>query len=284
MSAAETEPEIRSERLSLRQPTPADAPALARLASDYAVASMTTRMPYPYGAADARAFIEHVRGQDRTRDATFVVEHRDAGVIGALGFHRAGSAPLEMGVLAGPALLGPGPGLGGRARGAGLGRDRLGPADGDGGPFRRQPGLGPGADQGRLPLHRRGAAALLARPRRRGGHAHDGLAGLKPLADRKEHHEVSRPVQDLHPLRRRRRRRCVVPAREVHRVRRAGRRRRRPGRRRVDGGGGRAEHPDRLSLPAAFQGRDRGARHGPQPGRAQRRGRRAEGPRGHPGL
>ena len=97
MTVTGLEPEIRTERLALRRPRPADAPAIARLASDYAVASMTTRMPYPYGAADARAFIEHVQGQDQARDNTFVVEHRDAGVIGALGFHRSGPAPLEMG-------------------------------------------------------------------------------------------------------------------------------------------------------------------------------------------
>jgi RimJ/RimL family protein N-acetyltransferase len=44
--------------------------------------------------------------------------------------------------------------------------------------------------------------------------------------------EISRSGQGLHPLRRRRRRLCLVPAREVHRIRRPGRRRRRARRRR----------------------------------------------------
>ena len=87
-------------------------------------------------------------------------------------------------------------------------------------------------------------------------------------------HEISRSGQGLYPLRRWRRRQRLVPAREVHRVRRAGWRRRRPRRRCLAGGGRRAEHADRLSLPAAFQGQDRRPRHGPQPHRRQGRRRR----------
>jgi RimJ/RimL family protein N-acetyltransferase len=90
-------PEIRSQRLRLRRPEAEDAPAIARLASDYAVSSMTTRMPYPYGLDDARAFVNLARALDVREQITFVVEHRDAGVVGCLGFHRAGPAPLEMG-------------------------------------------------------------------------------------------------------------------------------------------------------------------------------------------
>ena len=90
-------PDIVAERLRLRTPTMADAPAIARLASDYAVSSMTTRMPYPYDIADARAFIAHVQVLDAEREITFVVDHKDAGPIGCLGFHRDSQGRLELG-------------------------------------------------------------------------------------------------------------------------------------------------------------------------------------------
>jgi RimJ/RimL family protein N-acetyltransferase len=118
VTTADRAPEINSERLRLRRPEGADASAIARLASDYAVSSMTTRMPYPYAIEDARAFIAQVRGQDPSRDNTFVIEHRDAGVIGALGFHRGAAPPLEMGYWLGRPYWGRG--LGAEAASAAL--------------------------------------------------------------------------------------------------------------------------------------------------------------------
>ena len=89
--------EVCTPRLTLRRPTPGDAGAIARLAADYAISSMTTRMPYPYAEADARQFVELVARQDRSSERTFVIEHADDGLIGAIGFHRPPGAPLEMG-------------------------------------------------------------------------------------------------------------------------------------------------------------------------------------------
>jgi RimJ/RimL family protein N-acetyltransferase len=101
MGVSDPEPGLRDEimtaRLRLRRVLRADADAVARLAADYAIASMTTRMPYPYGLADARRFIDLVAAQDRRRENTFVIEHPDDGVIGAVGFHKPAEAPLEMG-------------------------------------------------------------------------------------------------------------------------------------------------------------------------------------------
>jgi RimJ/RimL family protein N-acetyltransferase len=97
MISLDLSPEIRTARLRLRRPEPADAPAIAKLANDYAVSSNTTRMPFPYRPADARAFIALARSLDPREQITFAIEHRDAGVIGALGFHRAGGAPPELG-------------------------------------------------------------------------------------------------------------------------------------------------------------------------------------------
>ncbi len=101
-------PDIRTERLRLRRPEKRDAPAIAKLASDFAVASMTTRMPFPYYPADAQMFVEQTRALDFERNNTFVVVHKDAGVIGALGFHRSGEAPLELGYWLGRPYWGKG--------------------------------------------------------------------------------------------------------------------------------------------------------------------------------
>ncbi len=75
------------------------------------------------------------------------------------------------------------------------------------------------------------------------------IAAMKFLDEAKVYVQLRRGRQRLHR----------VPAREVHRVRRPERRRRRQGRRRGDRGGGRPQHPDRLPLPAALQGRSAAA-------------------------
>ena len=64
--------------------------------------------------------------------------------------------------------------------------------------------------------------------------------------------------QGFRPLRRRRRRLRLVPARKIHRIRRTERRRRRARRRRRGRMRRWPEHPDRLPLPAALQGRTGG--------------------------
>jgi RimJ/RimL family protein N-acetyltransferase len=102
-------PEILTERLRLRRPQGADAPAIAKLANDFAVASMTTRMPYPYGVEDARAFVSLSQALDPRQQITFALEHRDAGFIGCLGFHRgAAAAPVELGYWLGRPYWGKG--------------------------------------------------------------------------------------------------------------------------------------------------------------------------------
>lgn len=108
MTTIDLAPDIRTARLRLRRPELADAPAIAKLASDYAVSSNTTRMPYPYGQADARAYISQARALNAREQNTFVVEHKDAGVIGALGFHRNSSSSLELGYWLGRPYWGKG--------------------------------------------------------------------------------------------------------------------------------------------------------------------------------
>ena len=118
--------------------------------------------------------------------------------------------------------------------------------------------------------------------RRRPAMSARGSAMSRPSFRLDPPHEVPRPSQDLHPLRRRRRWRDRVPAGALHRVRRPGWRHGRQGRRRAVRGGGQPQHPDRLPLHAAFprpQGRQR-RRVGPD---GRRVGRRADPrPRRHP--
>ena len=88
---------IATRRLKLRRVRPADADLIARLAADYAICSMTTRMPYPYGRDDAESFVRLVAAQDRERENVFILDHEADGVVGVLGFHQPRGAPLELG-------------------------------------------------------------------------------------------------------------------------------------------------------------------------------------------
>ncbi len=100
--------QIVSRRLRMRAPKSEDAGAIARLAGDYAICSMTTRMPYPYVEGDARSFIKLVGAQNRERENTFVIEHEAEGVVGAIGFHQPAGQPLEMGYWIGKPYWGRG--------------------------------------------------------------------------------------------------------------------------------------------------------------------------------
>ena len=100
--------EIVTRRLRLRRPMLKDVRAIARMAADYAISSMTTRMPFPYADGDARSFVQLVNAQDRRRENTFVIEHAEDGVVGALGFHKPSGQPLEMGYWIGRSYWGRG--------------------------------------------------------------------------------------------------------------------------------------------------------------------------------
>ena len=93
----EARSEIRTDRLILRAPNVGDVGAITRLCGDYGIASMTSRMPHPYAEADARRFVELVARQNAARERTFTIERQGEGLIGAIGFHRAPTGPLELG-------------------------------------------------------------------------------------------------------------------------------------------------------------------------------------------
>ena len=80
-------PILETARLLLRPPHLDDAPDIARLANDYAVASMLASMPHPYFAEDAREFVERVR-QKVNGDCVYAVTLKENGeFLGICGIH-----------------------------------------------------------------------------------------------------------------------------------------------------------------------------------------------------
>ncbi len=57
---------LETQRLWLRWPRAADAPALVRLAGDKSVAEMTARLPHPYASDDADGFVFRARQANAT--------------------------------------------------------------------------------------------------------------------------------------------------------------------------------------------------------------------------
>jgi RimJ/RimL family protein N-acetyltransferase len=97
MSSIEQLPRIETRRLTLRAPQASDAARLAELAGDYDIARMTCSMPHPYALADAETFIARAQAGDPAREAAFVIEHDDMGVVGALGLHPGAAYGPEIG-------------------------------------------------------------------------------------------------------------------------------------------------------------------------------------------
>lgn len=88
-------PTLRTERLILRPPVLADAPAISRYLNNFAVAGNLARVPYPYKPADAEAWLASFRVERPPETAQFAIELPGAGYIGQVGFN-AGQAP-ELG-------------------------------------------------------------------------------------------------------------------------------------------------------------------------------------------
>jgi RimJ/RimL family protein N-acetyltransferase len=109
MCAIELEPVIATQRLRLRRPRKADAARIAALVNDIDVARMTTKIPHPYGLADAEDFLDRVSEADPGRQAVFVIDHPEHGAIGVLGFHPTDEAgPPEIGYWLGRPYWGAG--------------------------------------------------------------------------------------------------------------------------------------------------------------------------------
>lgn len=76
----DTDAPIRTARLVLRRLTGADIPRIAELAGDWAIASMTARIPYPYTLADARQWID---GLD-PNEQVWAIDHQGS-LVGVTG-------------------------------------------------------------------------------------------------------------------------------------------------------------------------------------------------------
>jgi len=82
---------LETERLTLRPFRRADASVFARLAGDWAVASMTSDIRYPLSEVQAVAWLKPARGEVR-----FAIE-REGRLIGGVGFYRRRSGAAELG-------------------------------------------------------------------------------------------------------------------------------------------------------------------------------------------
>jgi RimJ/RimL family protein N-acetyltransferase len=99
-------PVISSERLILRRPRTADAPRIAALCNDYDIPRMTTRMPWPYGMAEARFFVDMMQEQDPDVENAFLID-MGGEVVGCVGLFMQGRHP-EIGYWIGREYWGQG--------------------------------------------------------------------------------------------------------------------------------------------------------------------------------
>jgi RimJ/RimL family protein N-acetyltransferase len=88
---------LKTSRLTLREPRAEDAPRLAQLANDFDIARMTTSIPHPFGLADAETFLARVGAADPDRESVFAIELEDEGLAGVLGFHHKDGLGPEIG-------------------------------------------------------------------------------------------------------------------------------------------------------------------------------------------
>jgi len=93
---------IETERLTLRPFRSTDAGEFSRLAGDWAVASMTSDIPFPFSRRQAFGWLTPMRGEVR-----FAIE-RDGQLIGGAGFYRRVTGAAELGFWLGRAWWGQG--------------------------------------------------------------------------------------------------------------------------------------------------------------------------------
>lgn len=100
-------PILRTERLVLRPFTPADAPAVERLAGAYEIALNTLLIPHPYPAGAAAQWIaSHDADWDEDRLIHFAID--DGQLAGAMGLVLKGDAIAEIGYWIGVPFWGRG--------------------------------------------------------------------------------------------------------------------------------------------------------------------------------
>jgi RimJ/RimL family protein N-acetyltransferase len=96
---------LQTARLRLRPAISRDAPRIATLINDPAVARMSTRIPHPYALQDAEAFLA---ASEANGERVFAIDHRDDGLVGVIGFHDSGHLGPEIGYWLGQPYWGKG--------------------------------------------------------------------------------------------------------------------------------------------------------------------------------
>jgi RimJ/RimL family protein N-acetyltransferase len=100
-------PLLETERLVLRAPRLADAPAVAALANNRKIAEMTTSIPHPYRVEDAEAWIAGLPGQHP--GVTFAIFEKKGGAfVGVCSYEWRGEPIPEIGYWAGEPFWGHG--------------------------------------------------------------------------------------------------------------------------------------------------------------------------------
>lgn len=89
--SARVHPVLRSARLSLRAPEPADLDRLASLANDAEIARMLERMPHPYSRADGEAWLAGIGGDPAKLE--FAIDD-GSGLVGVLSLRGLDETPV----------------------------------------------------------------------------------------------------------------------------------------------------------------------------------------------
>jgi RimJ/RimL family protein N-acetyltransferase len=97
---------LATERLVLRAPRPEDAKAIAMLINDRRIAENTSRVPHPYGLADAESFI--ARANKTPGVASLLITTPDGDLIGGCGIGALREAEPEIGYWIGVPFWGNG--------------------------------------------------------------------------------------------------------------------------------------------------------------------------------
>ncbi len=99
-------PVLRTTRLVLRAPCIKDVPAICKIANNRRIAEQTRRLPHPYGAEDARQWIE---GSARPAETRYlVVQALDDAILGAVGHWSSTGREMEVGYWIGEPFWGNG--------------------------------------------------------------------------------------------------------------------------------------------------------------------------------
>ncbi len=95
--ACDQTPRLSTERLTLRPLGRADAARMAALLNDFDIARMVSRIPHPYSAADAEAYMAHLEDADPSCERVFALESEAAGLMGVVGLDPRDGGATELG-------------------------------------------------------------------------------------------------------------------------------------------------------------------------------------------